>query len=463
MLVFADGCALSRSISPTSEPPVTTMKLRSILPLLVIVLLVPVAAAYATPSDGEANTAPSISSDVLGSSTTSTETSPSNTAAGSDSESNDEWNYTKLYVDGEHSRVELKPGEHDEFTITVKNNEDEIVEVNPHVYVPPVGEHLIQPSWMSIDGPTRIDAGEEVEFTVTVTVPTDAELGYYSGQIAFTDETISYPGRPARPVHAEHVRVEVWKEPTVEIQTRTYLHGKVKAGESITHEIEIKNTGNNPVPVSPELQNERRHCSGNCPAQFDAAWLDIEAPNQIAPGETATVSVTVSPTESADRGRYRAQIDLGLKDPNRDERRNYWQMVRLNLEVWKQPAEPFKTTFEVSERTEEITLTLSPRSMPYYRSTVTEKPEPVSFDVEFVNPNGKVIDGNRVKVTDNGFVDLSGEAAQAMDEQDYVVREGGKEFVYRADNPEAGTWHVRIMPHNTIGYQYQIERNESDP
>lgn len=420
------------------------MKLRVLIAVFVVVGMLPVATAQMVPTD---------SPDA-----TSVETSAL-------SQPSDEGNRTKLYVERDYKRVELKPGESDSFTVSVKNLEDETVSVNPHLSTPPVGENLMQEKWVSIDGDTSIDAGEEQEFTVTVSVPNDAKLGRYRGNIAFTDETITYPGRPARPAHAANVNVRVWREPTVNVLAGNYMHSQVEAGDSYTHQILIENTGDEAVPVNPELSEERRrHYSsyGNSEATLDRSWLEIDAPAQIAPGETATVSVTVTPPENADRGRYRTELNLGLKDPARDEQRNHWQQIRLNFQVWKQPTEPFETSFEVSEDANNVSLKLSTNSR--YRNQM-DSSKSADFDVQFVSPDGEVIEAERVKVTDNGYVDLSGDRRRSRTAtasgQDYAVDNNRQSFVYQVDDPAAGTWTARIMPDNVVRFNYEIVRDEN--
>ena len=418
------------------------MKLRVIATLILVVGAVPMATAYAVPAD-----------DAAASTTPIPNAQETSTAA--DGESKE---YTKLYIDSDHNHPELKPGESSEFTITVKNGEDESVTVNPHLYVSPIDENQVKESWVTIDGDTTIDAGEEQEYTVTVEAPSDAKMGYYGGQIAFTDETVAYPGRPARPVHAAHVNLEVWRPPTVEIVSSTYLNGQVEAGDSMTKQIVIENSGDQAAPLNPQLKNERSRYGGSR-SSVDPSWVDIDAPNQIAAGETATVTVTVSPPEAAENGRYDGNLDLGLKDPARSDENGYWQEVNMNFEVWSQPEEPMTTSFDVSEDAKDVTLTLSPQSAMYGQSSSDKQS---SFDVTFVNPSGETIEANRVEVSDRGYVDLSGsDNPSAVQQGDYSVRGGGQEFVYRVDDPEAGNWDVQIMPENTIGFSYEIVRNES--
>ena len=366
-------------------------------------------------------------------------------------------NYTRLYIDTDDSYRDAKPGESLEYTVTVKNGESETVTVDPHLFAGPMTEFPLEDEWVSIDGPSSIDPGETAEYAVTVEIPADAETANYRGLVAFTDETVTYPGRPPRPLHAAHVSAEVWREPTVTIRSNTYVHGQVEAGESFTRELVVENTGDSAVPLSPEVKTERRRCSGHCPNQINPSWIDIDSPNQVAAGETATVSITVSPPEEAERGRYDAEINLGLKDPNRPEGDTHWQRVRANFVVWKQPSQAFETHFAVSEETENLTLTLSPNR--YYGATDAEE---AGFDVEFVGPDGDVVEAERVRVTDSGSVDLSGERSpRARTDGEYAVSGGHSEFVYRVAEPAAGEWTLRVTPENTIGFQYEITREEA--
>jgi len=414
------------------------MRKQTILALfLAAALAVPAAAAAPTP------TAQTATADAGGSSSASDAASATN--------------YTSLYVDAEGTNLDLKPGESDSFSLTVENGDESAVSLSPHLYVPPVGENLLKAEWVSIDGDTELDDGEETSLDVTVSVPESAELGHYRGQIALTNETVTYPGRPARPVHAVSTYVEVWKQPAVEILSSTYFSGQVEAGDSATYEVRIENSAESAVPLSPELKDQRNVRYGGSTGGLDPSWVSIDAPPEIDAGETATVEMTVSVPESAERGSYDAQVDLGLKDPNRPGRSTYWQEVDLGVQVWKQPAEPFETTFDVSEDAESIDLTLSPRTAGRERQDA-EAPD---FDVTLVTPNGTEIAPERVRTTNEGYVDMSGRSRQAQTDGAYASDGSRTSFDYTASASAAGEWTLRVMPHNTMGFNYEIVRNES--
>lgn len=422
------------------------MNTRTLVTLLLVVgMLVPAAGA-----------AVNAQTDSTGSQTAS------GTASSQDSVASGDANYTRLYFDDRYKRLELQPGESDSITVTIENGEDGPVTVSPRVYIPPRGERPIEKDWVSIeDGETTLAAGEEREFEITVTVPKDTELNSYGGMIAFTDEMITYPGRPARPVHGMSLNVEVWREPTVRILSGRNIYTQVEAGDSFTREIVVENTGDQAVPVNPQLDTEdRRHHYPRDRETLDRSWLEIDAPNEIEAGETETIEVTVTAPEDAERGDYRTTLDLGLKDPARPDRDSYWQEIDIRFQAWTQPEEPFETSFEVSDNAERITLELSAGHP--YRDESEDEMEPPRFDVTFVSPNGTELDAERIRVTNRGSVDL-GEDRRRSTTDDSTYATGGEQqtFSYRVENPEAGSWSMRIMPDNTMRFGYEIIREES--
>lgn len=421
----------------------TTRKLLAIL--LVVGLLVP-AAGVAASAQSDSPTA------TTGGGTASGQESAHATAAA---------NFTRLYISDRYKSLRLKPGESETVTVTVENGEDESVDLSPHVFVPPRGQRPIDADWVSLGtDDVTLDAGETREFDITVSVPEDTPMNQYGGMIAFTDETVTYPGRPARPVHAASLSVEVWQEPTVRILSERHAYTQVQAGESFTHEIVVKNTGDQAVPVNPEMVTENRRVRPYQDREtLDRSWVEIDAPNEVEPGETATVEVTVSPPTDAERGDYTAELNLGLKAPHRRNDNAYWQRVDLRFQVWSQPEHPFETSFEVSDDTETVTLELSSNRYP----RADDNLDPASFDVTFVSPTGRQVDAERAQVTNRGGVDLGERRRPARSgDSTYATSGGQKTFTYRLEEPEAGSWSVRIMPHNTMRFQYEVVRDEGN-
>jgi uncharacterized membrane protein len=407
-------------------------------------LLAPAASAYVTDSTHS----PPVTDEP-------TATSPLGDSPAASNPGN-ETNYTRLYIDDGYRHGEIKPGESTTFNVTVGNSEDQTVELDPHVVLPKLQGRPIEKSWVTIEqADTSLEPDEERTFTVTVTVPEETDLGDYNAQIAFTNQTVAYPGETERPVHAAHINVGVYKEPTVTIRGDRYNYAQVKAGETYTYEYVVENTGDEAIPLDPTFNARNRggYRYGD-DTSVERSWFTVDAPNEVQPGENATVRITVAPPESADLGSYNAEFDLGLKDPARPDRSGYWQQVRLRFQVWQQPEEPFEKEFHVESGTEsvELTLTAGERS---------QSDMPVSFDVAFVAPNGTVVEHRRVRSTSSGAVNL-GESSPTSEEQGAYASNGEiKSFEYRVDDPPAGNWTVEIMPRNTMHFQYEIVRNET--
>lgn len=392
--------------------------------------------------------------------TNSTPTAPVDSGTQSDSVQQNT-NYTRLYIEDRHEHLELRPGETDSVTITVENGEDESVDLSPQVVVPPRGQPPIEESWITFEtGDTTLAAGETQEFEVTVSVPDDAEIRRYGGMIAFTDERIQMPDRPGppRPVHGVGLNVEVWQEPTVRVDAERHTFSQVQAGDSFTTEITVENTGDQAVPLNPQMNTEEQRRRGPPGRQetLDRSWVTIDAPSEIGAGETETVEVTVSPPADAERGDYNAEIDLGLTDPARNDDRSHWQELRLRFQVWSQPEAPFETSFEVSESASGATLELTADQ----HSRASRSETDAGFDVTFVAPDGTERDADRVEVSSRGHVSLGEERRPTMTDGTYATGGDSQRFTYRLEDPEAGTWSVRIMPENTMDFGYEITRTE---
>ena len=417
------------------------MQRRTILAVgLAAIMLMPVTAAYAPTG----NSAPAQGEPA------SSQATPTESGDG---------NFTRLYIEDGYNSEELKPGATTTFNVTVGNGEDRAVELNPHVVLPKVEGRALQADWVTIeDADTTLGAGEERTFTVTVSIPEEAELGQYRSLIAFTNQTVTYRrGQPPRPVHAATIGVEVYEEPTVEVLQRRYYSPQIESGDSYTYEVEVRNTGDEAVPLNPTLETEEIRRSPRQRNTVERSWFEIDAPNDVAPGENATVAVTVTPPESADVGRYDTEVDLGLEDPARPDRGDYWQRVDLHFRVWEQPEEPFGTAVQVSEETETLTLRLSANQ---YEPVANDAP--TDFDVTLVAPNGSTVDPERVQVTDSGNVDLGEQRRpDARAQGPYASNGGNTEFVYRVESPESGEWTARILPENTTNFDYEIVREES--
>jgi len=243
----------------------------------------------------------------------------------------------------------------------------------------------------------------------------------------------------------------------VAIKSGSYEHTQVKAGDTTSHEIVIENTGDQAVPLNPQVNIQDGARRPSASQSLEKSWFDITAPTELSPGETTTVEVTISPPSDADRGRYNAEIDLGIQDPARSDRNGYWQQIDLNVEVWEEPTDPFEQEFKVADDVEDVTLTLSARN----RYQTDDSPSP-GFDVTFISPNGTEIDAERVERSTSGHVSLAERDSRSqLQDGEYATGTAQQEFVYRITDPEAGNWSVEIMPENVMEFQYDITRTDS--
>ncbi|MCW3134060.1 MAG: hypothetical protein N2V78_07030, partial [Methanophagales archaeon] len=256
--------------------------------------------------------------------------------------------YKILQISPKHEWFELKPGGEKEFTVKVKNKDEETVSTSPRIEVQPFGEYFLEEDWITVEpSSAEIKAGEEQEFTVTVKIPEDAEIGHYSAQVVFTNDTMPTPYLAPFPVYvnAFMFSIDVWTLPKILIQPR-YIHDRVEAEQSQEYEIQLENKGDKAIAISPEIGGDRSHCMGpDCPRRIPANWIDIEAPPEVEANSTATVKVTVNVPIDAG-GRYEGSINMNIDDPS-IERWN--QEVHLSLEVWKQPTTPYREDFTVKQ------------------------------------------------------------------------------------------------------------------
>ena len=351
---------------------------------------------------------------------------------------------TDLEIDPPRSSLELEPGESDSVEITIQNDDEATAELDPAYLELDQAPEQIPEEWVSIDAPDSVESGESATATVTVSVPDDAEANRMFGLVRFTNETDADANSlPVDYAHVTLLSLEVDREPTVFVRSERYVRGQVETGETLTRTIVVENTGDEAVPIDPELEARDGHCRGSgCPQSLDDSWVSIDAPASVGPGETAEVTVTVAPPTGVDSASYDGRLTLGIDDPARPEDDDHWQRIRLRLDVWSQPDDPIEQSFAVREGDDTVTMTLTART--------DERPE---FDVAFVSPSGEVVEISPVSVTKRGNVDL------VEDRRDGRTR---YEFTYEFEPPESGEWTVRIMPYDTPRFGFEIETSRTD-
>ncbi|NOQ29034.1 MAG: hypothetical protein GQ566_02875, partial [Methanosarcinales archaeon] len=295
--------------------------------------------------------------------------------------------FQKLQISPRHSQTELMPGESDEITVTVTNKNNVTVPVNPMVVDQPYSEYIFDKDWITIT-PESAELGpdDEMEFTISVAIPEEADCGYYSLQVAFTDDVMPTPYPSPYPMYlnALDLHISVWKPPVIQIQP-SYIYDQVESGKGYDYKVNLKNIGEEAIEIDPKLGGERWYGYDMMAQAFENDAITIDAPSVVPAGGTATVTLHLSVPEGA-KGRYEGGFDLNIDDPSIEE----WNgMVHLSFEVWTQPTEPFVKTFAVGVA-EPITIEIASQQYRHYTcggESGGGNAEDPSFDVTLKKPS----------------------------------------------------------------------------
>ncbi|MFQ6073436.1 MAG: hypothetical protein ACE5KT_12165, partial [Methanosarcinales archaeon] len=166
--------------------------------------------------------------------------------------------FTKLQITPRYGNLQIKPGESKEIKVKVKNLENKTVKTQVIVEIPPYGEYLLEKEWIKVTpSSAEIPADGKQEYTIKVSIPKDAEIGYYSGVIAFTNETYPTPYPTPFPEYVNSFRlsVKVWKPPVIQFYPK-YISDRVEPGQTYTYDIQLENTGDKAIDIKPEIGGE---------------------------------------------------------------------------------------------------------------------------------------------------------------------------------------------------------------
>jgi len=368
--------------------------------------------------------------------------------------------FQKLQISPRHSNMELMPGESDEITVTVTNKDNVTMSLDPKVVDQPYSEYVFDEDWITIT-PASAELGpdDEVEFTISVSIPDDAERGHYGLQVAFTEDVMPTPYPSPYPMYlnALDLFISVWSPPVIQIQP-SYIYDRVESGKEYDYTVNLKNIGEDAIEINPKLGGERfyGYAMGMVQAFEDDA-ITIDAPPVVPAGGTATVTLHLSVPEGA-KGRYEGGLDLDINDPSIDE----WNgMIHLSFEVWTQPTEPFVKTFAV-EIAEPITIEITSQQYRHYTcggESGGSKDEEPSFDVTLKKTSGDDVTLTRTMAAYAGSVNLGGsdcippweiDSSGMYDESrtSYVER-------YTADGT-VGELELGILPRYAEAFDYTI-------
>ncbi|MBU4220901.1 MAG: hypothetical protein KKA10_04640 [Euryarchaeota archaeon] len=382
-----------------------------------------------------------------------------------------ELNFTKLEISPRYGNTRLKPGENKEMSVTIKNKEKKSVSIKPSIVIQPYGEYMMEKEWVAVTPETaEIPAGGSQKFTVKVTIPKDASLGYYNTQIAFTDEEIPspYPQPIPNYVHTYQLSVDVWTPPNVQI-LRSYITDQLESGKEYDYIIKLKNVADKAIPIDPKMSDQNSMYYGPY-GTMDAAFTDdaisITAPKEIPAGQTVEVKVHIKVPEDA-KGSYNGAIDLGISDLSvRDE---WADMVNLQFGVWKQPSEPFVksfTTDDASPVTIEVSSNLLNGLLGYigYPGTTSSSAKTPSFTVGLNGHANEPISLKKTKTLIKGGVSLGGMGTMYPpweSESEGIYNEIGVQYVETfTTNVPKGDLKLSILPRNTQGFEYTITIGE---
>ncbi|VVB85167.1 Fn3-like domain protein [uncultured archaeon] len=370
-------------------------------------------------------------------------------------------NFTKLEISPGYGNIRLQPGESKEMNVTIKNKDNKTVSVRPNIVTMP-GEYVLDSAWIRITPDSAdIPAGGSIKFTINASVPEDATVGYYSAEIAFTDEEMPTPYPQPFPyyIHALQLSVEIWSSPKIQIST-PYISDQLESGKEYNFEIMLKNTGDKAVGINPTLGSDVYYGGpyGVMPPASMEEAITITAPANIQAGSTGIVKVHVRVPSDA-TGYYNGYIDLGIDDPAVRE----WEgRVSLNFNIWNQPTEAFVRTFNLTKAVP-ITIEISSSyyASPYVNSQGTTSREP-SFEITLENPSGVITRLNLTKRLIKGSVNLGSDSTILSGTTgNSMYQENGIQYIetYMA-NGQPGTWKLRVLPGNTQGFEYGITIGE---
>jgi len=359
----------------------------------------------------------------------------------------------KLKITPAFKHTRLQPGESESFEIKVKNIGDKDVTVKPELVQMPYAPNTVDEDWLKIEPEkTVLKAKEECRIKIEVSVPRDAEKGFYSAMIALTNDTVASPYPTPYPMYVNKLMlsVNVWIPPQVVIKQR-YIHDVVEAGKNYEYKIIIENMGDRGVTLNPVLKNERIYYDFYSPVQLTEDMVQIESPKQIPPKSKAEVKIRVNVPADA-KGVLRGGVQLNIDDPGLDE---WMQRIDINLNVWQKPTEPYVKEVVV-ENVSKLRFEVSATSQAFrmYRSVNAD------FDVKIKSPSGYINIKPSKKVEVVG-VTLSASYLppwEGESEGIYRVTKTEKTEVYIIENPENGVWRIEVMPKcNEFSLKVEVE------
>ena len=369
--------------------------------------------------------------------------------------------YTKLQISPRYNNFRIKPGGEKVFTVKVKNKENESVFTSPRLETISYTEYFMEEEWITFEpSNAEIESEEVQEYTVTVKIPEDAEIGDYITQIVFTNDTISMPYLLLFPTYVNSLMLslDVWEPSKILIQP-SYIHGMVEAGQTKDYKIQIENKGEKAIAISPEI-GEEEYGYGSYENMIPDEWLTLDAPATVDANSTATVNVTVDVPEDA-KGGYEGCIKLNIDDSAAERWERDYE-VHISLEVWKQPTTPYQQNFTVKQG-QNFSVVLSASQYRYDKyATGTEETEEPYFNVTLAlaGLEGENMTLEASKTVKTVAVSLGLDYLLPEDVtsvETYHVSRVDYSETYKITNATGGVWTLKILPKNTKSFEYTVE------
>lgn len=388
--------------------------------------------------------------------------------------------YGSLQVDPSYAYLQLQPGETVSSSVIIINRGDEDITIDPVMILQPYSENYLEEEWVTvIPSNVVIQADEKREFTVEVSMPEDADLGYYNANIVFDRSVIvkdtGYMGADSKLSSIYYgnsldLSVEVWIPPTIQVSSN-YINDRVEAGKEYEYEIKLVNTGDEDISIDPGLLiSEFSPEIMFADSYYGAARsfyggtlsddsLSIDAPSDVKAGGTAVVKFFLKTPDDL-QGSFSATVDLGIDDPALNE---WEQQVNLYFNVWQQPSEPFVTEF-TSHSDAPVRIELSANQydyLDYSSSSVNSKEQPEFYPV--LKKDGVEVELHLVKTERKGSVNFGSNDGILYSSSRPLYQQYSITYteVYEAVGA-AGNWELSILSANTDNFDYSISIDDSE-
>lgn len=258
-----------------------------------------------------------------------------------------------------------------------------------------------------------------------------------------------YTGEPAQPPsEASNPESVATSTPTPATESMVRMDAERMGGELAiwmpysTHYVRSGGTGVFTMSVRNNAKQQRTiefvpvmYEQGGYQSSVEPAWVSV-SPSRLTldAGETAVLTITVSPPEGTPAGYY--QGTLALRSSAFPEQLRYYSIY-----VYEPPTEPITKQFEVAEGTEAILAVVSWNEFEGVNSKV---------DARLVSPEGAAHTGTERNEI-SGWINEGARMAESTSISHTTC-------IY-VKSPMAGTWTLEMMPEVAAGISFRVMLN----